>query len=276
MKQLNKISIALLLFTYLFSPILYAQEDSTEAKKPTVMVVTKVHWVLDQTDFSQEDWLATEKEYFDKVTSKNEYIMATNFLTHYFTADNTEAIWVNIYASWEDVKKANDRTNELINEAWPDEAASDAFFKKQNSYYTTQHSDEIYSILSGGKNLAEKPTEPLLYYVRVSHLAFPDDAVKGEMKDLHTSFLENVTYKNEYVKAYYMYRHMWGADSREFTEVFAVGSLGDIEASFDKNTELINAKWSEEEQKEFGENYGKYFSGFHADYVWRNEPALMK
>lgn len=276
MKHLNKISIGIFLIAYLFSPTLYAQEEAAEAKEASIMVVTKVHWDLNNTDGSQEKWLALEKEFFDKVTAKNEYIMGTNFLTHYFTADNSEAIWVTIYSTWGDMEKANDRTNELIKEGWPDEAARDSFFKDQNSYYTSQHSDEIYSILDGHKSLAEKPTEPLLYYARVSHLAFPDDAVDGEMKELHTEFLENVTYKNEYVKGYWAYRHMWGADSRELTEVYAIGALGDIEASFEKNQELMDAKWSEEEQKAFGEKYGKYWSGFHADYVWRNVPALMK
>lgn len=276
MKQLNKLSAGLLLLAFLMSPSFFAQEEATEKAETAVMVVTKVHWNFDKDDGSQDEWLAIEKEWFDKVTAKNEYIIRANFLTHYFTADNSEAIWVTIYANWEDIEKANDRTNELVEEGWPDEAARDAFFKTQSSYYTGHHSDEIYSVLSASKGLAEKPTEPLIYYARVSHLAFPEDGSNEEIKELRTQFLENVTYKNSYVKAYYSYRHMWGADNREFTEVYALGSLCDIEASFDENQVLMDAAWSEEEQKAFGEKYSKYWSGFHGDYVWSNFPDLMK
>lgn len=280
MKQLNKISAGLLLFAFLLSPSFYAQDEAAapaEEKASQIMVVTKVHWNFDKEDGSQDEWLAIEKEWYDKVTAKNEYIKRANFLSHYFTADNSEAIWVNVYDSWGDIEKANDRTNELVEEGWPDEAARDKFFDTQSSYYTGHHSDEIYSVLGGSKQLEAKPTEPLIYYARISHInTSPENWVEGEMKEIHTQYLENVTYKNSYIKAYYNYRHMWGADNREFTEVFAVGSLCDVEASFDENQKLAEAAWTEEERKAMGEKRAKYFTGFHADYLWSNFPELMK
>ena len=212
----------------------------------------------------------------EKVTMKNEYVLRSNFLFHYFTADNSEAKAVALYENWEAVEKAADRDAELVLEAWPDEAARDAFFKERASYYTSMHSDEIYSVLDGGKQLEAAPEKALLYYVRVSHLAFPADAKDGEMKELHSAFNENVTFKNEYVKAYYIYRHLYGMDSRQFTEVFAIEDLASLEAMLKQNGELADAKWSEEEQKEFGENYGKYWTGFHADYVYSGVLELMK
>jgi len=273
MKQLNKMTLGLLLCAYLFSPLLYAQEA---AKKATVMVVTTVHWNMDKTDGSNDAWMALEKEYFDKVTSKNEFILRANFLTHAFTADNSEAIWVTLYENWDAIEDANDRTNELIMEGWPDEAARAKFMAEQSSYYTNMHSDEIYSVLDGGKAITERSTEPMIYYVRVSQMASPDDAVPGEMAAMRKEFNENVTFKNEYILGYYIYRHMWGADNRNLTEVYAVNSLCDIEASFDKNQELMDAKWSEDEQKARGEKMSKYWTGIHGDYIWRNVPALVK
>jgi hypothetical protein len=275
MKHLNKLSACLLLLAFFVSPTFKAQEETSEQAKATIMIVTKVHWNMDN-DGTNEEWLALEKEYYDKVTAQNPYIINANFLTHYFTADNSEAIWVSTYANWEDIEKANDKSNELIKAGWPDETNRDQFFEKQSAYYTGYHSDEIYSILNGAKNLTEKPTEPLIYYARVSHLGFPEDGSTEEFKELHNSILENVTYKNTYVKAYYNYRHMWGQDNREYTEVYAVGSLCDVEASFEENQKLMDAKWTAEQQKEFGEKYGKYWSGRHGDYIWTNVPALMK
>ena len=273
MKQMNKLTMGLLLFAFLISPTLFSQEA---APKATIMVVTTVHWNFDKSDGSQEEWAAIEKEYFDKVTSKNEYILRTNFLTHYFTADNSEAIWVNLYANWEDIEKANDRTNELVEAAWPDESARKKFFATQSSYYTPMHSDEIYTVLDGGKDLAEKPTTPKLYYVRVSEMAYPANGNVGERMELLKEYNDNVTFKNEKIQAYYMYRHMWGADNTNFTEVFVFDNLCDIEASFDRNVELTDAKWSEGEQKVMNETNDQYWTGKHGDYIWRNYPALMK
>jgi len=274
MKHLNKLSACLLLLAFFISPTFNAQEKAD--KKATIMIVTKVHWNFENSDGSPDDWKATEKEWYDKVTSKNEYILGANFLSHYFTADNSEAIWVSTYENWDAIEKANKRTNELIEEGWPDEAARDAFMNKQSSYYTGQHSDEIYAILDGTRPLTEMPTEPLVYYARISHLAGPEDGSVEEMKELHTQYLENVTYKNSYVKGYYVYRHMWGGNNLEFTEVYAVGSLCDVEQAFDEDQKLMDAAWSEDEQKAFNEKYGKYWTGFHGDFLWRNFPFLMK
>lgn len=277
MKQTNKISFGIALLAFLISPFLYSQDAAEEAVRPTILIVTTLHWNSDKTDGSSEKWLAIEKEYHEKVTMKNELIMGTNFLTHYFTADNSESKAVSTYATWADVEKANERTGELIKAAWPDEAERDTFLKERNSYYSNMHSDEIYSILGAGKFMEAKETEPMIYYVRVSHTATPDDAKDGEMQELHTEFLENVTYKNDHVKAYYLNRHMWGADSRQMTEVFVVSSLSEIEASFDRNTELINAHWPDEDaRKAFFEKYSRFWTGWHGDFVFQSVPELIK
>lgn len=276
MKNLVKITAGMLLFTFLLANSLFSQDESEE-KKPTVLVVTTVHWNPDKEDGSNEKWLAIEKEYHEKVTMKNDLILGANFMTHYFTADNSEAKVIAVYGSWEDVELASELNGELAKVAWPDEAERDAFFKERNSYYSSMHSDEIYSILSGGKFMEEIPTEPMVYYVRVSNLAFPDDGKNEEIKALNTEFLENVVYKNEYIKAYYPHRHLYGSDSRQFVEAFAVNSLADIEASFDKNTELIKAHWPDEDaRKEFFKKYDRYFSGWHGDFIYQSVPGLAK
>lgn len=276
MKQLNKITMGLLLFAFLGSPYLKAQEEESEAKVPTVLIVTTLHWNTDISDGSQEDWLANAKAIHENVTMKNDLIMHTNYMNHYFTADNSESKLISLYANWEDVELADARSGELAREAWPDSLERRAIFAEQNSYYASMHSDEIYTVLDGAKFLDEQPTEPLIYYVRISQTASPADAVPGEFKELRMEYVENIIHKNDYVKAYYVYRHMWGADSRDFVEVFVFNSLADIEPYFDKNQELLDAKWSEEEQKAIGERSSKYWTGFHADYIYRNTPELTK
>ena len=277
MKKLVKITAGMLFCAILLSANLFSQDESKEEFKSSILSVTTIHWNLDKTDGSMEEWNAIEKEYHEKVTMKNDLILHSNFLNHYFTADNSEAKAITLFGSLEDIDKAGDRTAELIKEGWPVEAERDAFFKVRNSYFTSMHSDEVYNTLPGGVFMEETPEDPMVYYVRKSHLAFPEDGSNDAIKAMNEEYLENVIYKNEYIKGYYPSRHYYGSDSRDFIEVFVVNSLADIEASFDKTTELTNAHWPDEEaRKAFFKEYDKYFSGWHADYIYRNVPGLAK
>ena len=156
----------LFLFAIVALLVVGASQSTFAQERPAYLTVTTAHWNMDMTDFSMDDWKAVEKEYFDKVTMKNEYIMYSSVLMHYFTADNSEILFVFGYRSWDDIQKAQDRGTELEKLAWPDEAQRKAFLKKENGYYSHKHSDEIYSTLEGAKVMAEKPTEELVYYVR--------------------------------------------------------------------------------------------------------------
>lgn len=276
MKQIQRILLGVLLVSLFLPTSLFAQDSESPQPKPTILIVTTFHWNQDYEDGSQKEWIALADEYFEKVTQKNEYIMGANFLTHYFTADNSEALNISSYENWAAIEKANDRTSELIQEAWSDSVERKAFFQKFGAYFTGEHSDEMYRILDGAKYPTERSTESMIYYVRVSHLAFPKDAPKGEFKALHNEYLENVVYKNKNYQAYFIHRHLWGADSREFTEVFMVNSLADIEAAFEENEKLSEAAWNEEEGKEYWDKYKKYWTGFHADYIYRSIPSLNK
>lgn len=246
-------------------------------ERPRFLTVTTAHWNMDMEDSSEDGWLATEKEYFEKVITKNEYIVSSEVLIHYFTEDNSEVLFVFSYASWEDIEKAGDRNDELAKEAWPDQEEREAFFKKQRAYYSTMHSDEIYSTLPLAKVVAERPSEPLVYYVRINHLAFPEDGKTEEIMGLRTEYFNEVIQKNPYVKGYYPSRHYWGSDSRDMIEAFVTTSLGDIEKALETNWELVQDHWPEEsDRKEFFKKMDKYFTGWHGDHIYRNVPELSK
>jgi hypothetical protein len=269
--KLNYRNYLMLLFLSLFiTASIYAQE------RPKYLTVTTVHGNLDK-DYTEDEWKAVEKTYFDKVIMKNEYIVSSMVLVHYFTADNSEMKLVTGYSSWENIEKAGARTLELEKEAWPNEKDRDAFMKKQAGFYTSMHSDEIYSTLEGAKMLAEKPTKPMVYYVRVSHTARPDGGSNEEISALAKEFHENVTYKNKYVKGFFPSRHAWGSDSRDLVEAFAVESLGDIASALEENGNLIKAHWPDEaKRKAFFEKMNSYMNGEHGDYIFRSVPELTK
>jgi hypothetical protein len=111
-------------------------------KKPVFITMTTLHRNYD-TD--GKDWKATQQEYFDKVTSKNDLIIGSEIITQYYIGNSTEVIMVNIFRTWEDLEKAQTINDDLVKKAWPDEKAGTAFFNKQRRYYLPMHSDEIYA-----------------------------------------------------------------------------------------------------------------------------------
>jgi hypothetical protein len=266
MKQNKFLVLEMLICTFLLGVTTYAQAD----QKPVYITVTTMYRNLDA---DAKDWRKTEQEYYDKVTSKNDLIIGSEILTHYFTANSSEILSVSVYKTWEDIEKANDVSDELIKKAWPDEKARKAFFDKQRTYYMPKHSDEIYTSqpMAGEKQLKTDSKEPMIVYIRKSQLS-----MNGQGKGLK-EYNEKVTLKNPLIKAYYPHRHAWGADSRDFMEAFLFDSFCDIEKSGDKDDELIKAAWPKEaDRKAFFDEMRKAFTGIHGDYIYRNEPTMSK
>jgi hypothetical protein len=251
--------------------------EKAAAPAQFLITVTTLHRNMEGKDLTMDGWKALEKEYFDKVTMKNDLILGQEVLRHYFTADNTEILLVTMYGSWDAIEKADAKSDELVKAAWPDEKARKAYFDKRQMYYANNHSDEIYSTFSGAKNPPANFTKPMLYYVRKSHWASPTDGTQKEFKELRDKYLTEVTNKNDYIKAYYPNVHAWGANNTEFTEVFVVESLGDIEKAFDKDEELFKLTWNDDAKaKDFDDKFNKYFTGVHGDYIYRSVPELTK
>lgn len=271
MKAKSLLIAGIFTFSFLQTMNINAQEE-----RPGFVTVTTAHWNPD-SDATMKEWIDTEKEYFDKVIKKNDLIWSADVLVHYYTPDNSEVVFVTTYKNWEDIEKAEERNNELAKEAWPDDTKRKAYFQKEGSFYSNKHSDEIYSTLDYAKLNKENSDEPMVCYIRVNHLAFPPDGKADEINAARKEFVTEVIDKNPIIKGYYPMRHYWGSDSRDFVEAFIVGSLGDLEAMFDKNQELINAHWPDEaKRKAFFDTVGKYFTGWHGDFIYRTVPELSK
>jgi len=248
-----------------------------EEKRPEFITVTTMHWNMEQEDYSLDEWKAVEKEYLDKVVMKNELIAGASFYMHRFTEDNTELLYVQTFNSWNDIHDAAERSGELAKEAWPDQAAREAFFKKRTDYYSVEHSDEIYATMDGAKPLAEMPTKDLVLYLQVRHFAYPEDGTYEEWNELNKEYLEKVVHKNEYIKGYYPNEHYYGADRTEYVEAFYVESLADLDKMLDKLEELPKEAWSDEAaRKEMGKKMSKYYTGTHSDFIYTYVSGLSK
>ncbi|MEP1490211.1 MAG: hypothetical protein ABJK28_17465 [Algibacter sp.] len=276
MKTTNPFFVAIVLVLLFLSPTtIFSQEEVP--KGPEFITVTTNHWNMDKEDFKLSEWKTAEKEYFDKVTMKNEYIMGASMYLHNMTADNTEFITAQTFASWEDIGKFGERTKALEKEAWPDEAERKAFLKNLNSYYANEHSDEIYAPIPGAKFMAEKPTKDMVTYVRKSHFAFPEEGTMEEFKTLRMEGNAAIVQKNEYVKAYYPHVHAWGSDKTEYIEVFFLDDLADLDKMFDRGDELMKEAYPDtEENKAKGKVWRSYFTGVHGDYLYTFLHELSK
>lgn len=257
-----------MLFVVLLPSLAWSQND------PQFLVVTRVHF-NPKSGVTFDQWKAHEKEYFDKVTAKNDLIVGANALVHYYTNDNSEVLFTSTFRTWDDIEKSNAKSDELVKAAWPDEAKRKAFFDKQSSFYTAEHSDEIRSILPNSKTLTE--TTPQIYYIRTSHLAFPMDGKPGELTELMNEYNQNVTMKNSLVKGYYPSRHRWGANSREYIEAYVYSSLSDMEKANEENDKLEKTHWPDEtKRKEYFAKLSKYFEPWHGDALYKHVPELRK
>ncbi|MFG6687263.1 hypothetical protein ACGK9U_11810 [Mariniflexile sp. HNIBRBA6329] len=268
MKTTNQLFSVIALVLFLFSTAtVLAQDDAP--KRPEFITVTTNHWNMDKEDFKMSEWKAAEKEYLEKVTMKNQYIMGASVYLHNMTPDNTEFLTVQTFASWEDIGKFGKRNTELEKEAWPDETKRKAFLKNLKSYYANKHSDEIYTPISGVKFMTEKPTKDMVLYIKKSHFAFPEDGTMEEFNKLSMEGNAAIVQKNEFIKAYYPNVHAWGSDKTEFIEAFFIDSLSDLDKMFDRNDQLMKAAFPDTAaNKTKGEAWRKYFTGVHGDYLY--------
>lgn len=272
MKTIQHKFLSAFLCFFVYSSLLFAQEEKTY-----YLTATTMHRNTTTDGLSQDEWKAIEKEYFDKVVKKNEFIIGSNVVTHYFTADNTEIVFVTLYENWEAIDKAWARSQELVKQAWPDEKARKAFFEKRSKFYGNQHSDEIYVTMPGAKLMDKIADKQMIYYVRKANFDYPKDGTEKEFDELNKQYVDAVTKKNEFIKAYYPYAHAWGSNSTDFVEVFVFENLGDIEKAFAKDDELFSAQWKDEKKRdEFDKKIGKYFTKTHSDYIYRSVVGLEK
>lgn len=253
------------------SSLVNAQEGS-EDKNPLYVTVTTLHGV-DGFDF--EAWKEVEKEYFDKVTSKIDLIHSHEVLMSYFAPQFSEIKVINVVNSWEDIMAINEMRVELIEEAWPDEEERKAFFEKQNSFYKSKHSDEIFLTSDYSKDFVKEPGQnrPFTFMLKNNIIS---DFEEEDSYENYKQYIKKIIFKNSKILGYFPFSHFWGDDSREFVELFVFDSFSDIELSqYESNALLSDIISEEEERRQF---IASLFSAIesHETSFYRNIPSLSK
>jgi hypothetical protein len=147
MTNLKSLSVLFLfLVSFSFSSSVMAQEA-----QGNIFVMTNFERAFPEDGSARElDSLSTL--YMDKVFgSDNEYVVSHKAVRHWWGHNNRDFIGIIEVKSWDDIIKANQKSNELFEKAWPTKTARDAFNKAYNKYFTGKHSDEIYREVVFGK-----------------------------------------------------------------------------------------------------------------------------
>ena len=83
-------------------------------------------------------------EYNKWCMDNNEFVISYKVIRHWWGNNNRDFITITEVKSWEDVLKFNARSVELFEEHWDTPESRKAFNDAYNSYFTGEHSDEIY------------------------------------------------------------------------------------------------------------------------------------
>ena len=256
-----------------FLPIILTAQN----KDSLYIKITKMHKNLNFKEASYSKWIELEKDYLNTVIKKNEFILQRNVLTHYMTDDNTEVLFIEMYKNWENIEKAVIRSKKLESERWAAKQ-KDLYHEYMGQYFNKNQSDEIFMTIPGVKADSSGLNKSLFYQVRVNHLAFPKEGTGNEFLNLGEVFIKKAVSNNHYIKMYHSFIQVMGSDKRQFIEFTGVETLGDLEQAFIEIDEFLYEPKKEDEAKHniFIANYFKYFTGFHADYIYKSVPELKK
>ncbi len=258
--------------------VLFAIYSCTESQSlDNESVYTVVYKLKDRDSVNLEERRKLEQEFFDKVTSKNKFIAGHEFLINQNPDGRNDVVIMNSFKKWDDIEKSRILTEELIDKAWPDEAERKAFFEALNNGYDLSYSNDIYVSTKNEKKIdpdyIKDRKDPLFFYVVINKLADYDDA---DSREAYEDYVNEVTFKNPHIKAYFARRHYIGSDSRDFIETYVAESYEEIMNSFDYDKELLAKLFPDEKSKDdFIEIYQRGVESA-SSFIYTNVPSMSK
>ncbi|KAB1067965.1 hypothetical protein F6U93_08470 [Tamlana haliotis] len=268
----NSLTCMAVLLMLFYSETVLAQSTQT----PKYMTSTTLSWNQDKTNIDMDEWKAIEQEYLEKVIKKNEYILASSFYKPQLSGSSGELILVRVYGSWMAIEKAAQRNLELEKAAWGNEQKLKEFKKKQRSFYSHDHSDEIYSVLPIMKEIKDW-SHDMVCYVRTQYLTFPEDGKTEEVIGVLQDDFDKMVKDNNLIKGFFTYRHAWGANGSELKNAYFLSSISDLDKMFQNLRELEKNVWqSDAALEKHQEMVRKYFVGTHTDNVYTFVSGLSK
>ena len=140
MKNLSCLLVLICCLLVSSSSIANAQDESH-----VYVVVTYKAIMPDDGTAAERDSLLTE--WIEAVLKKNDKIISSTNLRHFYGSDSRDWIVINEFASFADIAEALKVSQELGKKRWPDDKERSKFFQKPGKYFLPSHSDEIYNAL---------------------------------------------------------------------------------------------------------------------------------
>ena len=98
----------------------------------------------------------------------------------------------------------------------------------------------------------------------------------GDKEWLYKKYVEKIFRNNSFIKGYYPQRHLWGADSRDFVEVFVLNSTEDVKKAIENNRVLLKELVPDDEKrKDFLKIFEKGIQS-RSNAIYVNIPSLSK
>ena len=140
----KNLSILVFFFLLVSSTLMFAQPAGN------VVVMNNAELSL-SNEGSIAEFDSLTQLYNTNVLDKNELILSYKVVRHWWGNNNRDFVTIYEVKSWEDVLAANQRNNELFQEAWSTKEARKEYNDAYNKYFTGEHSDEIYQEVVSGK-----------------------------------------------------------------------------------------------------------------------------
>lgn len=113
-------------------------------EEPRVYVITTYKSVMPVGGTAAErDSIMSE--WGKSILKKNNKILSSKTLVHYYGSDSRDWVVINEYKSLGDIEAAEKISQKLLKKKWPNAKKRKAIFRKLDKYFPDyEHSDEIY------------------------------------------------------------------------------------------------------------------------------------
>lgn len=138
MKLLFAAFILVTVFALFNAPVM------AQTNQGNIFIVTNFERAFPK-DGSQRELDSLTVLFSEKCLAQNEFVVSYKNIRHFWGHNNTDFIQIVEVKSWEDIEKANNKTNELFRKAWPTSEDRKKYNDANGKYFTGKHSDEIYS-----------------------------------------------------------------------------------------------------------------------------------
>jgi len=139
-----------LLIALIFGALLSADSfvvSAQDAEDPHIFIIQT--WVRNTgADINRAEADSLVRFYHENVASKNEKLLSSRTMSHYFTGDSRELVFILEYKSLADMEAAFDIDNANEKKLWPDKKAREPYDKMWSKHFG-HHGDAIFSEISG-------------------------------------------------------------------------------------------------------------------------------